>query len=104
MEGPEITCWPNERHHYRLTTGREYQRMGAPEPVSLTETEKQMCAILGLNELELGIFLREWASAPGVKPREELDVRTLGSLWVSAGKIEKREALSARERQGKENQ
>lgn len=55
---PEITCWPKQRN-YRLTTGAESGRLSMPEPV-LNETEKQICAILGLHESELGIFLREW--------------------------------------------
>lgn len=58
---PEITVWPKNQH-MRLTTGAEYKRLGAPEEVSLTSQEKQMCAILGLNELELHVFLREWKS------------------------------------------
>lgn len=60
---PEITCWP-KREHYRLTTGAEFNRLGSPDPVRLNETEKQICAILGLNELELGVFLREWTTVP----------------------------------------
>lgn len=54
----EVTVWP-KRLHYRLTTG-ESHFMGSPQPVRLSEYEKQMCAILGLNELELGIFLKSW--------------------------------------------
>lgn len=56
---PEITVWP-KREHYRLTTGGESGGLGLPQPVELNSTEKRMAQILGLNELELGIFLREW--------------------------------------------
>lgn len=56
---PEITVWPKTYQH-RLTTGREYGGLGIPEAVNLTATEKKMAAILGLNELELHVFLREW--------------------------------------------
>jgi hypothetical protein len=55
----DITAWP-KNEHYRLTTGAESGGLGAPVPVRLNEAEKQMCAILGLNELELGIFLKSW--------------------------------------------
>jgi hypothetical protein len=67
----EVTVWPMERHHYRLTTGREYSHLGEPAEVSLTATERQICAILGLREWELSTFLREWTPLPGETNRKK---------------------------------
>jgi hypothetical protein len=55
----EITVWP--RHsRFRLTTGRECKTLLIPSKVDLTAEQKKMCAILGLDELGLSTFLRNW--------------------------------------------
>lgn len=58
--GYEVTVWP-KTHHYRLTTGAESRGLGMPVPVVLSATEKYIAAVLGLDEFELGIFLRSWS-------------------------------------------
>jgi hypothetical protein len=57
----EVTIWP-KRLVYRLTSGAQPHVMGKPDPVKLSRTEEAMAKILGLNELELGVFLRSWAT------------------------------------------
>ena len=34
--------------------------MGKPEPMRLSNQEKWICSVLGLDEFSLGIFLRSW--------------------------------------------
>lgn len=57
---PEITCWPKKTYHAR-TSGKEFKGLGfSPEMPQLNTQEKEMCAILGLKEWELGVFLKDW--------------------------------------------
>jgi hypothetical protein len=61
----EVTVWP-KTIRYHLTTGEGDNRLLIPRPVELNSAEKQICAILGLREWELGTFLRSWEpGAPG---------------------------------------
>lgn len=61
----EVTYWPKTQK-YRLTTGAEFRHvMGKPEPMRLSNQEKWICSVLGLDEFSLGIFLRSWEPGKG---------------------------------------
>jgi len=95
----EVTCWPKQKHG-RFTTGESQPYTFLPDPVILNDSEKRMCQILGLDELELGTFLKSWQ--PAVRPKtvmgmqallkygdetKEWECKDCGHFWLARARI-----------------
>lgn len=68
QDGPEITCWPKQKHG-KFTTGEGEMYTFRPEPITLNAEEKRICSVIGLEERDLHTFLRDWQPVGDIRDK-----------------------------------